>query len=88
MSGLSGDERRALEQRVVRAAEAALAARQYVSAIDVLTGMGLVAPSNVEAWRKGHLAVLEEIPELDQAFRLQYASPELSERPLRSERFL
>jgi len=50
-----------LEQRVVRAAEAALAAQDYVSPIDVLTGMGLLAPSNVEAWRKGLINYLREM---------------------------
>jgi hypothetical protein len=50
-----------LEERVVRAAEAALADHSYVSPIDVLTGMGLLAPSNVEAWRKGLLNYLREM---------------------------
>ena len=39
------ENRKALEARVVRAAEAALARHQYVSPIDVLTGMGLLAPT-------------------------------------------
>ena len=51
----------ALEQRVVRAAEAALAGHNYVSAIDVLTGMGLLAPAHVEAWRKGRIDFLERV---------------------------
>src|SRR5215471_10213165 len=50
-----------LEEPVVRTAEAALADHSYVSAIDVLTGMGLLAPSNVEAWRKGLLNYLREM---------------------------
>lgn len=48
-----------LEQRVVRAAEAALADHQYVSTIDVLVGMGLLPPSNVQAWKQGHVEYLE-----------------------------
>jgi hypothetical protein len=48
-----------LEQRVHRAAEAALARQHYVSAIDVLCGMGLLAPSAVEFWRKGRVDFLE-----------------------------
>jgi hypothetical protein len=48
-----------LEQRVYRAAEAALARQHYVSAIDVLCGMGLLAPSAVDAWRKGRIDFLE-----------------------------
>lgn len=50
-----------LEERVVRAAERALADHNYVSPIDVLTGMGLLAPSNVEAWRKGIINYLREM---------------------------
>jgi hypothetical protein len=48
-----------IEQRVARAAEAALADHKYVSAIDVLTGIGLLASTNVEAWRKGRIDFLE-----------------------------
>ena len=40
----------AVEGRIVRAAEAALAHHQYVSAIDILTGAGLLAPTHVERW--------------------------------------
>jgi hypothetical protein len=50
-----------LEERVVRAAEAALAGQRYVSPIDVLTGIGLLAPSNVERWRKGRFNYLREM---------------------------
>jgi len=50
-----------LEERVVRAAEAALADHKYVCPIDVLTGMGLLAPSSVEAWRKGLIHYLREL---------------------------
>ena len=48
-----------LEQRVVRAAEAALAERQFVSAIDVLDGIGWLVPSRVEEWRQGRVGYLE-----------------------------
>jgi len=44
---------------VVQAAEAALAHHGYVSAIDVLTGMGRLSPEHVESWRKGRLDFLE-----------------------------
>ncbi|MHB1548260.1 MAG: hypothetical protein ACYCX8_05925, partial [Acidimicrobiales bacterium] len=50
-----------LEQRVVRAAEAALAARQFVSAIDVLVGIGWLAPSHVEEWRQGRAEYLGRV---------------------------
>ncbi|HVY91692.1 MAG TPA: DUF2293 domain-containing protein [Bryobacteraceae bacterium] len=45
--------------RVIPAAEAALADHSYVSSIDVLVGMGLLAPSNVNAWRQGRIDFLE-----------------------------
>jgi hypothetical protein len=44
-----------LEERVYRAAEAALVHQHYVSAIDVLCGMGLLASSAVDSWRKGRV---------------------------------
>jgi len=48
-----------LEERVHRAAEAALARQHYVSVIDVLCGMGLLAATAVDSWRKGHIDFLE-----------------------------
>ena len=56
---MSGQEE--LKKRVVSAAEAALADKQYVSAIDVLTGSGLLAPTHVESWRKGRIDFLEGV---------------------------
>ena len=50
-----------LEKRVVRAAENALYHQQYVSAIDVFSGMGLLTSSQVEAWRKGRIDFLERV---------------------------
>jgi hypothetical protein len=50
-----------LEERVVRAAEAALTRQQYVSAIDVFCGMGLLLPPQVNAWRKGQIDFLERV---------------------------
>ena len=49
-----------LRTLVVRAAEAALARQQYVSTIDVFCGMGLLASTHVESWRKGRIDVLEQ----------------------------
>jgi hypothetical protein len=51
----------ALEHRVVHAAEAALADHHYVSPIDVLCGMGVLAPSNIKAWRRGRIDYLEKV---------------------------
>ncbi len=50
-----------LEERVTRAAEAALSRQQYVSAIDVLCGMGLLLPMHVDSWRKGRVDYLERL---------------------------
>jgi hypothetical protein len=62
MDGMSNSDRQAgLEGRVVRAAEAALSRQQYVSAIDVLCGMGLLLPTQVDSWRKGRVDYLEQV---------------------------
>src|SRR5688572_24696573 len=52
--------RRKLDHRVRQAAEAALSQKQYVSAIDVLVGIGWLAPSNVDAWRQMRIDYLEQ----------------------------
>jgi hypothetical protein len=49
-----------LTERVVRAAQASLANHKYVSPIDVLSGTRLLAPSHVEAWRRGLIDHLRE----------------------------
>jgi len=46
---------------VVRAAEAALSRQQYVTAIDVLCGMGLLLPMHVDSWRKRRVDYLERV---------------------------
>jgi hypothetical protein len=58
---LRPDRQDELRQRVVRAAEAAMAHHHYVSAIDVLIGTGLLAATHVEAWRKGRVDFLERV---------------------------
>lgn len=50
-----------LEQRVRRAAEAALAEQRYVSAIDVLLGLGWLTPSHIDRWRQGRVESLERV---------------------------
>ena len=50
-----------LEERVARAAETALSRQHYVSAIDVLCGMGLLLPMHVDSWRKGRVDYLEQV---------------------------
>lgn len=49
-----------LEQRIVEAAEAAIAQKKFVSAIDVLVGIRWLTPSLVNQWRQGRLPYLEE----------------------------
>lgn len=51
----------ALEQRVVRVAEVALAERKYVTAIDVFVGLGWLTQSRVDDWRKGRINCLERV---------------------------
>ncbi len=50
-----------LSDRVARAAEAALAAKRFVSAIDILVGMGWLDPGAVEHWRRGQIDCLEGV---------------------------
>lgn len=51
--------RRKLSNRVVRAAETALAKQDYVAPIDVLVGMGWLDPGSVKRWRQGQIDCLE-----------------------------
>ncbi len=50
-----------LERRVVAAAEAALGDRGYLSAIDVLIGLGWLTPGQVDRWRQGRVEYLERV---------------------------
>lgn len=67
--------RKKLDDRVRKAAEAALEARQYVSAVDVLVGIGWLDPGALKRWRQGQVAYLEEVlqtnlPRISEAMRL------------------
>ncbi|WP_307811950.1 DUF2293 domain-containing protein [Sphaerisporangium rufum] len=53
--------------RVARAAELALAGDKYVTAIDVLTGLGWVHARHVDLWRQGRAGSLEELAPVDAA---------------------
>jgi hypothetical protein len=53
--------REALSVRVARAADAALSARGYATAIDVLVGIGWLDPGGVERWRRGQVDDLESL---------------------------
>lgn len=50
-----------VEERPLNAAKEAYQRQRYVSIIDVLVGMNLLAASNVEAWRKGRIDTLEPL---------------------------
>ncbi|WP_433247219.1 DUF2293 domain-containing protein [Streptosporangium sp. CA-135522] len=56
-----------LERRIVEAAEAALAQRKFVTAIDVLTGIRWLHARHVDTWRQGRVAALEELAAVDGA---------------------
>jgi hypothetical protein len=48
-----------LADRVAKAAEAALAAQEYVSPLDVLTGVGWLDGGTLERWRRGQIDCIE-----------------------------
>src|ERR1700688_2231996 len=67
--------RNALAQRVVKAAEAALAAQGYASSIDVLVGIGWVDAGKVEQWRRCQVDYLQRVvqsnlPRISEAMKL------------------
>lgn len=49
-----------IEKRAIRAAGEALFRQYYVSAIDVLLGMGYLQPTHVQDWKKGKISYLEK----------------------------
>src|SRR5438445_6947592 len=57
--------RKKLDDRVIRAAEAALAAQKHVSAVDVLVGIGWLDPGALGRWQRGQVACLEEAVQVD-----------------------
>ena len=50
-----------IQGRVRRVAEQALAEQQYVRPIDVLLGLGWLAPSHLDRWRQGRVPYLEQV---------------------------
>ena len=67
--------RTGLEQRVVEAAEDALADQHYVSTIEVFLRLGWLAPSHVRQWQQGRMPDLETVlnvgaPKVSRALRL------------------
>lgn len=68
---MSRKNKSALADRVVRAAETALAAQGHVSPIDVLLGIGWLDGGTMERWRRGQIDCLEGA--------LQTSPPRISE---------
>jgi hypothetical protein len=64
---MSRKNRVPLADRVTKAAEATLAARQFVSAIDMLLEIGWLDPGPVERWRRGQIACLEAVIQVNPA---------------------
>ena len=54
------EQRPPLEQRVVEAAETAVAESKFVSPIDILVMMGWLPEAHVDQWRQGRLPFLEQ----------------------------
>lgn len=54
-----------LGDRVARVAEGALASRHFVSATDILIGIGWLDPRAVERWQRGQVDCLEEIVQVN-----------------------
>ena len=72
---MSRKNRNALADRIVRTAEAALAAQGYVSPIDVLVGIRWLDIGTVERWRRGQIDCLEgavqtNLPRISEAMKL------------------
>jgi hypothetical protein len=69
------ENRRKLADRVAQAAQAALAARKYVTPIDVLIGIGWLDPGSERRWRQGQIDFLERtvqtnLPRITEAMKL------------------
>ena len=58
---MTPQNRRKLSARIIKAAEAALAAKNYVSPVDVLVGIGWLDPASLKRWQQGQVAYLERV---------------------------
>jgi len=56
---MANENDKRLEQRVIAAAEDALAKRRFVTAIDILGSLGWLPASGEQAWRQGRVPFLE-----------------------------
>jgi hypothetical protein len=57
----SSSGRQKVERRVVAVAEQVLAEQRYVTAVDVLVGLGWLPPRSLDRWRQGRVASLESV---------------------------
>jgi hypothetical protein len=55
------EQRPPLEQRVVKAAETAVAESKFVSPIDILVMIGWLPQAHVDRWRQGRIPYLEQV---------------------------
>src|SRR6266581_2514156 len=60
-SSMNPENRRKLADRVTKAAEAALTAKDYVSPLDVLVGIGWLDPGAEKRWRQGQVEYIERV---------------------------
>jgi hypothetical protein len=72
---MSRKNRVSRDDRVAKAAEGALAAQKFVSAIDVLVGIRWFDPGALERWRRGQIDCLEgavqtNLPRISEAMQL------------------
>lgn len=72
---MSRKHRTPLAERVAKSAEAALAARHFVTSIDILIGIGWLDPGAMERWRRGQIDCLERamqtnLPRISEAMHL------------------
>ena len=52
---------KSIEKRVIQSAEVILFSRGYVSAVDVLVGMGSLQSTHVQDWKNGKIPYLEKV---------------------------
>jgi hypothetical protein len=69
---MSRTNRRPLNERVIEAAEAALAAHNYASPFGVLLGLGWLDPNSARRWQQGQVECLEDVMQVS-AVRLAEA---------------
>lgn len=62
---MATEKRKRLDQRVAATAEAVLAERGHVTAIDVLVALGWLTPRRVDEWRQGRVDYLERVVQAD-----------------------